>query len=252
MEQKQMIRQYCQQFNLTGVNKVIDELITDAEARAPGYIGYTFSLLDTEAAYRRQRDIQKRLKMASLPKYCDLATYDHSFSNGLTIARLHQLQELHWMDQIFNIILMGPSGTGKTFLSAGLCHEAVKKGYKAYFRNIDTLISILKMKEVTSTAKAEYRRLINAHLIVIDDIMLFPIEKKEAVMLFNFINQVYEKTSFIITTNKKPAEWVQMLNDEVLATALLDRLLYQCEVINLAGKSYRLKNRKTIFEQQNN
>jgi DNA replication protein DnaC len=153
------------------------------------------------------------------------------------------------MNQIFNIILMRPSGTGKTFLSAGLCHEAVKKGNKAYFRNIDTLISILKMKDVTSTAKAEYRRLINAHLIVIDDIMLFPIEKKEAVMLFNFINQVYEKTSFIITTNKKPAEWAQMLNDEVLATALLDRLLYQCEVINLAGKSYRLKNRKTIFQQ---
>jgi DNA replication protein DnaC len=249
MEQKQMIRQYCQQFNLTGVNKVIDELITDAEAGALGYVDYTFRFLDTEACYRRQRDIQKRMKMANLPKYCDLAAYDHSFSNGLTITRLHQLQELNWMDQIFNIILMGPSGTGKTFLSAGLCHEAVKKGYKAYFRNIDTLISILKMKDVTSTAKAEYRRLINAHLIVIDDIMLFPIEKKEAVMLFNFINQVYEKTSFIITTNKKPAEWAQMLNDEVLATALLDRLLYQCEVINLAGKRYRLKNRKTIFQQ---
>ena len=252
MEQKQMIRQYSQQFNLTGVNKVIDELITNAETRALGYIDYTLAFLDTEAAYRKQRDIQKRLKMASLPKYCDLAAYDHSFSNGLTIKRLHQLQELHWIDQIFNIILMGPSGTGKTFLSAGLCHEAVKKGYKAYFRNIDTLISILKMKEVTPSAKAEYRRLTNAHLIVIDDIMLFPIEKKEAVMLFNFINLVYEKTSFIITTNKKPAEWAQMLNDEVLATALLDRLLFQCEVINLAGKSYRLKNRKTIFQQKDN
>ena len=68
-------------------------------------------------------------------------------------------------------------------------------------------------------------------------------------MLFNFINLVYEKTSFIITTNKKPTEWAQMLNDEVLATALLDRLLFQCEVINLAGKSYRLKNRKTIFNK---
>ncbi|MGB6116139.1 MAG: IS21-like element helper ATPase IstB [Comamonas sp.] len=252
MEQKQMIRQYCQQFNLTGVNMVIDELITDAQANALGYIDYTVSFLATEADYRRQRDIRKRLKTAALPKYCDLSAYDHSFSNGLTITRLRQLQELHWMDQIFNIILMGPSGTGKTFLSAGLCHEAVCKGYKAYFRTMDDLISTLKMKEVTSTAKAEYKRLLHAHLIVIDDIMMFPVEKKEAVLLFNFINQVYEKTSFIITTNKKPAEWALMLNDEVLATALLDRLLYQCEVINLSGKSYRLKNRKTIFEQNNN
>ena len=188
------------------------------------------------------------MKLACLPKHCDLSTYDHSVNNGLTIAKLHQLQELHWMDQIFNIICMGPSGTGKTFLSGGLCFDAIKKGYKAYFRSMDSLISTLKMKEITRTAKAEYKRLLQAHLIVIDDIMLFPVEKKEAVSLFNFINQIYERTSFIITTNKKPAEWAQMLGDEVLATALLDRLLFQCEVINLSGKSYRLENRKTIFE----
>jgi DNA replication protein DnaC len=75
------------------------------------------------------------------------------------------------------------------------------------------------------------------------------VEKTIAVSLFNFINQLYEKTSFIITTNKKPAEWAAMLGDEVLATALLDRLLYRCEIINLTGKSYRIKNRKTIFNE---
>ncbi|MDO9254624.1 MAG: ATP-binding protein [Bacteroidales bacterium] len=84
-----------------------------------------------------------------------------------------------------------------------------------------------------------------------DDIMLFPVEKQQAVALFNFINQVYEQTSFIVTTNKTPADWAVMLNDEVLATALLDRLLYHSEVINLSGKSFRLKNRKTIFESIN-
>lgn len=248
MEQKQLIRQYCQQFNMSGVGKVIDELITEAETKAQGYLDYTLGFLRTEADYRQQRDINKRMKLAQLPRYCDLGAYDHSVSNGFTITRLHQLQELHWMDQIYNIILMGPSGTGKTFISAGLCSEAVKKGYKAYFRTMDSLITTLKMKEITRTAKAEYKRLLQAHLIVIDDIMLFPVEQKEAVSLFNFINQIYEKTSFIITTNKKPAEWAQMLGDEVLATALLDRLLFQCEVINLSGKSYRLENRKTIFE----
>jgi DNA replication protein DnaC len=91
--------------------------------------------------------------------------------------------------------------------------------------------------------------LFKADLIVIDDIMLFPVEKTVAVSHFNFINQLYEKTSFIITTNKKPAEWAAILGDEVLATALLDRLLYRCEIINLTGKSYRIKNRKTIFNE---
>ncbi len=99
---------------------------------------------------------------------------------------------------------------------------------------------------------AEYKRLTQANLIVIDDIMLFPVEKKQAVALFAFINQIYENTSFIITTNKMPAEWAKMLDDEVLATALLDRFLYKCEIINLTGKSYRMKNRKSIFEPKNN
>jgi DNA replication protein DnaC len=252
MEQKLLIRQYCQQFNMSGINKAIDNLLTEAERKSQGYLDYTVDLLRTEADYRQLRDINKRMKLAALPRYCDLGNYDHNFSNGITVTRLNQLQELHWMDQIFNIILMGPSGTGKTFVSAGLCAEAVKKGYKAYFRTMDNLIGTLKMKEITRTAKAEYKRLLNAHLIVIDDIMLFPVEKREAVSLFNFINQIYEKTSFIITTNKKPAEWALMLGDEVLATALLDRLLFQCEVISLSGKSYRLENRKTIFEANKN
>ena len=146
---------------------------------------------------------------------------------------------------------MGPSGIGKTFLAAGLCADAVKKGYKAYFRTMEEIINMLKMKDYTATAMADFKRLNKANLIVIDDIMLFPVEKLQAVALFNFINQIYEKTSFIVTTNKAPSDWAVMLNDEVLATALLDRILYHSEVINLSGKSFRLKNRKTIFEPEN-
>jgi DNA replication protein DnaC len=81
--------------------------------------------------------------------------------------------------------------------------------------------------------------------------MLFALDKQQAVALFNFINHLHEKASFIVTTNKSPEEWVNLLDDEVIATALLDRILYHCEVIRLSGKSYRLENRKTIFEKQN-
>lgn len=251
-QQKQLIDNYCKQFKMGGIQASIDTLVTDAEAKALGYLDYTLTLMSAEASHREQNDLAKRIKAARLPRSCELASYDLSFSNGLGKTRLNQLKELHWLDQVFNIIFMGPSGTGKTFLSAGLCAEAVRKGYKAYFRTMEELVNTLKMKDFARTAKADYARLLKANLIVIDDIMLFPIEKNEAVSLFNFVNHLYEKTSFIITTNKKPAEWAQMLNDEVLATALLDRLLYQCEIINLTGKSYRLQNRKTIFEEQNN
>jgi DNA replication protein DnaC len=115
---------------------------------------------------------------------------------------------------------------------------------------MEDIVNMLKMKNVTRTALSEYKRLSKANLIVIDDIMLFPVEKNHAVSLFNFINHLYENTSFIITTNKMPTEWAKMLDDEVLATALLDRLLYKCEIINLSGKSYRMKNRKSFLDQE--
>ncbi len=95
-----------------------------------------------------------------------------------------------------------------------------------------------------------YKRLEKCHLLAIDDIMLFPIGKSEAVELFNLINLLHEKASLIITTNKSPKEWAQTLDDEVLATAMLDRILYRCEVLKLEGKSYRMENRKTIFDNQ--
>lgn len=98
---------------------------------------------------------------------------------------------------------------------------------------------------MTGSALADYKRLIKADLIFIDDIMLFPVEKSQAVSLFNFINLLYEKTCFIIKTNKMATEWAKMLDDEVLATALLDRLLYRCDVISMSGKSYRMKNEAT-------
>lgn len=252
MDKKKKIKEYCQQFRTTGISENIEKLIEQAEANQAGFMDFALSLFMTEAELRHQNELLRRTKTAKLPRYCDLETYDYSSENGIKKSRLNQLRELNWLDQIYNVMLMGPSGTGKTFLAAGLCNDAIKKGYKAYFRTMEELINMLKMKEFTRTAMAEYKRLAQANLIVIDDIMLFPVEKNQAVGLFNFVNQVYESTSFIITTNKMPADWAKMLDDEVLATALLDRFLYKCEIINLSGKSYRMKNRKSIFDTKIN
>ncbi len=249
MEKKQMIIDYCRRFKLSGVLADLDPIIMEAETEQMSYIDYTVKLLTLEAKHREAKDLVRRSKAARLPPMHDLDQYDYAVNNGVSKTMLMQLRELNWIEQLFNIILMGPSGTGKTCIAAGLCHEAVKKGYRAYFRTMEEIASILKMKDITRTAAAEYKRLCKAHLVVIDDIMMFPIEKEVAVSLFHFINQLFEKTSFIITTNKAPKQWAQMLDDEVLAAALLDRLLYRCEVIKLIGLSYRMENRKRIFNQ---
>jgi len=251
MEKKQIINTYCRQFKMSGMLACLDQALREAETGSMSYLDFTIRLLESEALHREKKDAERRLKTARLPRSNDLNMYDYTFDNGLTKSRMTQLRELDWLDQIYNIILMGPSGTGKSYIAAGLCADAVQKGYNAYFRTMDDIISMLKMKDFTQSAKADYKRLMKANLIVIDDIMLFPVEKPQAVALFNLINQLYEKTAFIITTNKSPSQWAKMLDDEVLATALLDRLLFRCEVINLSGKSFRIKNRKTIFNEKN-
>jgi len=116
---------------------------------------------------------------------------------------------------------------------------------------MEQLLECLRMKGTLHTAMTEYKRLVKANLIVIDDIMLLPVAKVDANRFFSFINQIYETTSFIITTNKSPTEWAGLLEDEVLATALLDRLLYHCQPISLTiSDSYRMLNRKTIFKDK--
>lgn len=245
--QKQEIRHLCTKFMLTGIGINLDQLITAAEQQGKGFTQFTLDLLQTEATHRQDKDEAKRLKVAGLPRSTNLDLYDAE-QNGLKTSRLAQLRELNWVDQLFNLILLGPSGTGKSSLAAGLARDAIKAGYKAYFRPMEDIVNILKTKDFVKSKMNEYNKLLKAHLIVIDDIMLFPLEKNLAVSFFNFINHIYESTSIIITTNKMPTEWAAMLDDEVVATALLDRLMFRCEVVNLTGESHRLKNRETFFE----
>lgn len=244
------IKQLCEQFRLGGIYPGLQQAVQQAEKDNTGYGAFTLGLLKAEAEHRSRKDRERRLKTAGLPAGADLDNFDTTVDNGLSPRKLSQLRELNWIDQIFNVVLMGPSGVGKTRIASGLCLDAVRAGYKAYFRTMQDIVSTLRTKDAVPSQNTEYRRLLKANLIVIDDIMLFPVEKTQAVALFHFINQLYEDTCFIITTNKMAAEWATMLSDEVLATALLDRLLYRCEVMNLAGKSYRMQNRKTFFEEK--
>jgi DNA replication protein DnaC len=243
----QVIMDYASQLNLTGIHGSLEEIITSANEQKSSYADFALNLLKLEIDHRGNRDLERRQKAAWLPLNHDLEVYDHSFTNGLSRQQINQLRECMWLEQNYNLVLMGPSGVGKTFMAAGLCSDALKNGYKAYFRTMEQIMEMLKLKDITRSAGVEYKRLLKAQLLVIDDIMLFALDKQQAVALFNFINHLHEKASFIVTTNKSPEEWVNLLDDEVIATALLDRILYHCEVIRLSGKSYRLENRKTIF-----
>lgn len=250
MTKTDVIKNHCKELKLTALSAYLDKAIEEAENKQISYLELLKTLMEKEINHRKGKDLERRTKQARLPLSYNLDLYDFTFSSGLEKKQFNQLRELKWLEQNFNVILMGPSGTGKTYLAAGLCFDAVDKGYRAYFKTMDDLIKVLKMKDITRNAKAEYQRIMRAHLLVIDDIMMFPVTQQDAVAFFNLINELYDKTSLIITTNKSPKEWADVLKDSILTTALLDRILYRCEIIKLSGKSYRMENRKTIFENK--
>ena len=252
MTKAEAIKNHCKQLNLSAISDQLDNVITEAEINQISHLELVRKLFETEIEHRMKKDKERRIKQARLPLSYNLDLYDFTSDNGLEKQQLNQLRELNWLEQNFNLVLMGPSGTGKTYIAAGLCFDAVDKGYRAYFKSMEELVYMLKMKDITRTAAAEYKRIVKSHLLVIDDIMMFPVTKQDAVAFFNLINLLHDKTSLIITTNKSPKQWAQVLEDEVLTTALLDRILHRCEVVKLTGNSYRMKHRKTIFDNTEN
>jgi len=252
MTKTEIIKNHCKALKLSAISSELDTMIADARNTKISYLEFVKNLFEIEISHRVEMNRQRRTHQAHLPLSYNLNMYDFSSDNGLEKQQLNQLRELKWLEDNFNIILMGPSGTGKTYVAAGLCFDAVEKGYRAYFKSMEELVHILKMKEMTRSAAAEYKRIVKSHLLVIDDIMMFPVTRQEAVAFFNLVNELHEKTSLIITTNKSPKEWAEVLNDKVLTTALLDRILHRCEVIKLTGQSYRMKYRKTIFKNNEN
>lgn len=247
MEKITQIKHYADHLRLTLLRNKAEHLIHQAQIDKQSYLDYTHNLLEQEVLQRQKTDLDRRVKLAHLPRNYELNHYDYKFSSSISKHQMNEIRELLWLEQAYNIVLMGPSGTGKSYIAAGLVNDAVKKGYKAYFTTMEDLVNILKMKEMTSSALNTYNRYLKAHLIAIDDIMLLPIKKHEAVSFFNLVNHLHEQCSIIITTNKSPKQWAEALDDEVLATALLDRILYHCEVIKLDGNSYRMENRKNIL-----
>lgn len=250
MKDKQTILDCATFLKLHYVKVDLDDTICTAQIEKPTYLEFLAQILTNEVNGRRKREQQRRITQAHLPTHHDLDNFDFNYSSGISKQEMKELRQLNWLDQAYNLILMGPSGTGKTYIAGGLIYEAVKSGKKAYMLTMEELITIIKMKAISPTAMGNYNRIAKADLVAIDDIMLFPINKEDAAGFFNLINTMYEQASIIITTNKAPTEWAKTLDDEVLASALLDRLLYRCEVINLKGISYRMENRQTIFDKK--
>ncbi len=227
----------------------LEELIHQAEQEEIGYTSFLENIFNGEIKYRHEKALTKRIKEAGFPYPKYLKDFDLVFCKSITRKQFQQLAELNWIDGIYNLILSGPPGVGKTHLAIALGYHACEEGYKVSYTTMQTLVQCLKTEEIDRRSRAKMNRIRRSNLLVIDEVGYLPIGSAEGNLFFQLISELQEQTSIIITTNKGFEEWTEFLGDPALATAILDRLSYRCDRIKISGKSYRLENRRSFLKE---
>ncbi len=241
------LKQYMKTLHISEAANILEDTLLEAENKGLTCHEFLYKLISYEIKRREEKSLERRLKQATFPEHKTLDEFDINEQKSLSKKQLKQLRELWWLDQGDNLILLGPPGVGKTFIATGLGLEAVHRGYKVSFTTMADLVQVLKTQEITRKSKARLKRIIDSDLLIIDDLMFLAMDRHEGNLFFQLINTLYGQSSVIVTSNKGPEDWGELLGDQAIATAILDRLIHRSEVINLTGDSYRIKHRETIF-----
>jgi len=225
---------------LRGILSGLDEEINEAETQRVSYLSFLNSLLRVEIGDRRERRLRRNMTAAHFPVEKRLEEFEFGRVQGITKSEISQLLDFRWIDNHENLLWFGPPGIGKSHMSIALGIKAIEAGYTVCFEKIINLIKLLKTAQIQRTSGFRVNRIMRADVVIIDEIGYTPIERREANLFFSLISELYERSSIIITSNKGFDSWAEMLGDEVMTTALLDRLLHHAKVYNLDGESYRL------------
>jgi DNA replication protein DnaC len=243
-----ILTSYLRRLRLPAIQRNYLPLAREAEANNAGYLDYLRALLEGEVAQRDESSIRHRLRQAQFPYEKRLEDFDCSVVPTLQPPRLAELARCSFIGQRENLILIGPSGLGKTHLLIALGRVACLQGHRVLFRTAATLASELESAQAEHRLPKQLRHYQKFDLILVDELGYLPFARSVAQLLFQFFSERYERASVAITTNLDFAHWTEIFSDERMTAALLDRLTHRSHILALHGESFRF--RQSLQQQE--
>ena len=243
------IRQMLTDLGLSFAAEALVDLINETVRKNLPPHEVLHRLLKAETIQREERRVARSLKLSGLPSGKTIGNFDFGFQPTIEKTRVETLATCAFIGQHETVLIQGPPGTGKTHLAVALGVKAVEHGFSVAFYTLEDLLHAARKDADRPPKRMRSVKYLKSSLLIIDEMGFQTLAHADAGLLFRVVNYRYERGSTIITTNKSVKDWPEILaGDEVMATAVLDRLLHRSHVINIKGRSYRLKDLEKVLQ----
>ncbi|MBU0719416.1 MAG: IS21-like element helper ATPase IstB [Planctomycetes bacterium] len=228
---------------LSGLAQSLDVRLQEAAGNGLTHMEFLELILQDELLVRAERLINRRVKTASFRELKTLEDFDFAFNPAIKKKQVYDLATCRFIREVRDVLLLGPPGTGKSFLIQAIGYQAIKAGFTVLYRSIFDLVRDFLHDEALAGYDKVLTRYLKPGLLIIDDFGMKQLPKRSGEYLFEIIMRRYETRSTIMTSNRPLEDWGKLIGDVPSATAILDRFLHHAEVITITGKSYRLRNK---------